>query len=250
VSEGNADVTFFWMDVERAERLTLGTEEYENSDGDYATQSVYEPQGAYSVQDLGGLDDAFDGATLYSVQYDVQFRVSEAPSSWVDFQFEEAGRYDRDLRFQAVQNIDLPTAFDLSWSLDDFVVDQSHPSSRYLTVEVATESEAQTLEDTGDDSSTSWTGRTSRFDGKIGDTVELSGAPSASDVEAVHYDVLVDEGERQEMTTEGAGGAGGGPAGGGGNGGILDFVTSIPGMIATGLVSALGLRRLGIIGGS
>ena len=250
VSEGNADVTFFWMDVERAERLKLGTEEYENSDGDYVTQSVYEPQGAYSVQDLGGLDAAFDGATLYSVQYDVQVRVSEAPSSWVDFQFEEAGRYDRDLRFQAVQNIDLPTAFDLSWSLDDFVVDQSHPSSRYLTVEVATESEAQTLEDTGDDSSTSWTGRTSRFDGKIGDTVELSGAPSASDVEAVHYDVLVDESERQEMTTEGSGGAGGGPAGGGGNGGILDFVTSIPGMIATGLVSALGLRRLGIIGGS
>ena len=248
VKDGNADVTFFWMDVERTERLKLGTEEYENTDGDYVTQDVYEPQGAYSVQDLGGLDDAFDGATLYSVQYDVQFRVSEAPSSWVDFQFEEAGRYDRDLRFQAVQNIDLPTAFDISWSLDDFVVDQSHPSSRYLTVEVATESEAQTLEDTGDDSSTSWTGRTSRFDGKIGNTVELSGAPSASDVEAAHYDVLVDESKREEMTAA-SGGAGGGPAGGGGSGGFLDFLTSIPGMVATGVVSAFSLRRLGFLGG-
>jgi len=248
VKDGNADVTVFWMDVERTEKLSFGTEEYENTDGDYETRTVYEPQGAYSVQDLGGLDDAFDGATLYSVQYDAEFRVSEAPSSWVDFQFEEAGRYDRDLRFQAVKNIDLPTAFDLSWSLDDFVVDQSHPSSRYLTVEVATESEAQTLDDTGDDTSTSWTGRTGRFDGAIGDTVELSGAPSASDVEAVHYDVLVDESEREKMTAA-AGGGGGGPAGGG-DGGILDFVTSLPGMIATGLVSALGLRRLGIIGGS
>jgi hypothetical protein len=248
VKDGNADVTFFWIDVERTEKLSFGTEEYENTDGDYETRTVYEPQGAYSVQDLGGLDDAFDGATLYSVQYDAEFRVSEALSSWVDFQFEEAGRYDRDLRFQTVQNIDLPTAFDLSWSLDDFVVDQSHPSSRYLTVEVATESEAQTLDDTGDDTSTSWTGRTGRFDGAIGDTVELSGAPSASDVEAVHYDVLVDESEREEMTAA-AGGGGGGPAGGG-DGGILDFVTSLPGMIATGLVSALGLRRLGIIGGS
>jgi hypothetical protein len=69
-------------------------------------------------------------------------------------------------------------------------------------------------------------------------------------VEAVYYNVLVNEGERSEMEAAGeTEGAGGGPTGGGG-GGLLDTITSVPGMIITGIISALGLRSLGIIGGS
>jgi hypothetical protein len=250
VTDGNADVSLFWIDVERTEKLSLGTEEYENNDGNYETQELREPQGAYTIQELGSLDQAFSSATIYEVQYDAQFRASAAPGSWIDYQFEDAGRYDQDHKFRAVYNLDLPTAFDLSWSLDDMVVAQSHGSNRYLTVETASESEQQTLEDTADDSSTSWTSRTSRFDGQIGSQVTLTGAPSASAVEAVYYNVLVNEGERSEMEAAGeTEGAGGGPTGGGG-GGLLDTITSVPGMIITGIISALGLRSLGIIGGS
>jgi hypothetical protein len=250
VTDGNADVSLFWVDVERTEKLSLGTEEYENADGDYETQELNEPQGAYTIQELGSLDEAFSSATIYDVQYDAQFRASAAPGSWIDYTFESAGRYDQDHKFRAVFNLDLPTSFDLTWSLDDMVVAQSHGSNRYLTVETASESEQQTLEDTADDSSTSWTSRTSRFDGQIGATVTLSGAPSASAVEAVYYNVLVNEGERSEIeTASDTESAGGGPTGGGG-GGLLDTITSVPGMIVTGIISALGLRSLGIIGGS
>jgi hypothetical protein len=238
VSEGNADVLFFWQDLERTTDIAFGTEEYLDADDNVDTQTLYEPSGSYSITELGTVDDLLAGGTFLDVTYDIHLAASEASTDWHEFQFVEADRYDRDLRYQVVYNHDPPAAFDLNWSLDELFVEQSHPSNRYISVKTATGSEQFVLDDRDSDT-VSWTSRTGNFDKEIGDEVSMTTVVNAGDVTGIYFDVLVDEGEKDDMTGSAAVG---GPTGQ--SGGFLDKILSVPGMILTAVIGGLGLRRV------
>jgi hypothetical protein len=244
VSEANADVLVFFMDIERSTRIAFGTEEYLDSDDEVDTQTLYEPSGWYWVTELGSFDDALSDATFMDVEYEAAFEAAGTPDDWREYTFEAADRYDQDHRFKYVQNFDLPAAFDLSYTLDNLDDEQAFPSGRYLTVKSTTGDETRVLDD-ADSDDVSWTSRTGSYDADIGSDVTITSAVNPSDIQAVYYDILVNQGERDEMT--GTASVGGGPTGQ--SGGLLSTIFSLPGMLISGLVGVLGLRRLGFIGG-
>ena len=238
VAEADADVTFHGFNLESASRWQFGQRERVNSDDELVTETIYEQTGWFGITDLSTLydTDRFANAVLEEVRYDAAFRVSELPSSYVEFQFEDSGRSDFDRRMRYVYNFEFPNAYSLSITLNtwyDEVVFQ-YPSDRYMAMEVATGLSEQVELDGTDD--IEWTSRTSTYTGgSEGDDIELSGTPSSDSILTLHGDVLYRSGEEDKATSSAALG----PTGREGGGLLSTWMGKIGAVL-----SALGLAGL------
>ncbi|WP_239638712.1 MULTISPECIES: hypothetical protein [Halorubrum] len=239
VSEADADVTFHGLNLESASRWQFGDRERVNSDDELVTETVYEQTGWFGITELSTLydTDRFANAVLEEVRYDTAFRVSELPSSYVEYKFEDSGRSDFDRRMRYVYNFEFPDAYSLDITLNtwyDEVVFQ-YPSDRYMAMEVATGLNEQVALDGTDD--ISWTSRTSTYtSGSQDDEIELSTTPSSDSVLSLHGDVLYRSGEEDTATS---GGAMMGPTGREGGGLLSTWLGKIGAVL-----SALGLAGL------
>ncbi|WP_256403472.1 hypothetical protein [Halorubrum salinum] len=239
VTEADADVTLHGLNLESASRWQFGQREQTNTDDELVTKTVYEQTGWFGITSLETLydSDRMSNAVLEQVKYDAAFRVSELPSDYVEYTFEDSGRSDFDRRMRFVYNYEFPTAYALDITLNtwyDEVVFQ-YPGDRYMAMEIATGLDEQvTLEEARDDESTiSWTSRTSTYtSASEGDEIELSGTPTSDAVLALQGDVLYRSGEENEATAVAAMG----PTGRAG-GGILSTLSGKIGAI----LSAVGL---------
>jgi hypothetical protein len=172
------------------------------------------------------------------VTSDIRVEASELPADDVDFEFSAADDYGGYAdRLETVYGFDLPSAYTLSWAIDSLMDEvRFHSGDRYLTAEFATGlDEVPTLEDVDD---IDWTDRRSTYaDAAKNDDVEISATASASEISAVRFDVLLEEGERNTLESVGAMG----PTGREG-GGLLDWILSPLGAILSA-VGSIGVIR-------
>ena len=235
--DGDVDAEISVLDSERTRALEWG-ERREDTDGDdeLETVEVTQPNGAYAVAGSGGFDSVMEDATYYGVTVDAHFEAADlrdAEDASVSFsqdnnypQWDQVGEFDFKL--------ELPTAFDLSYANTELVDDPELPGERYKTVELA-----EGVGDTDFTDIDSWTDVTDSYGS---DEVSLDSTVSSGTEYAVSYQVVLTDGEVDAMQSASGGGAGPMDAG---SGGPIDFLFSLPGMIISGIVGFLGLRRLG-----
>ena len=235
---GDVDADISVLDSERTRTIAFGEQLVDNDDDDeLETVTVTEPTGAYSVTGFGGFDAVMEDATFYGVVVDAHFSASDLQddadvsasfASDNDYpQWDQVGSFDF--------RLELPTAFDLSYSNTELVDSPELPDERYKAVEIA--------EDVGDTDfeDISYEDVTSSYSGG---EVSLDSTVSSGTEYAVSYTVVLTNGEVDAIQSASGGGAGPMDAG---SGGPIDFILSLPGMILSAITALVGVR---IFGGS
>ena len=233
--DGDVDADISVLDAERTRALQFGERLVENDDDELETVSVEQPNGAYTVADMGGFDSVMEDATFYGLTLDAEFQASDLTDDGdVSAEFASDNDYPQWDQLGNIQyKLELPTAFDLSYANTELVDEPTLPDERYQTVEIA--------EDVGDSDFSeidSWTDVTSSYGSS---EVSLDSTVSSGTEYAIAYELTLTDGEVDTMTNVG-GGAGPMSAGGGGP---LDFILSLPGLILTGVAGFLGIRTFG-----
>ncbi|WP_435093396.1 hypothetical protein [Halorubrum sp. N11] len=230
---GEVDADVSVLDAERTRELQFGERVVEN-DGELETETITEPHGEYSVANMDGFDEVMSDATIYGVTVDAMFQASDLQDAEdVNAEFTQDNDYPQ---WDSVGNFDyrlqLPTAFDLSYSNTELVDEPELPGERYKSVEVA--------EDVGDTDFAdidSWSDVTDSYGSS---EVTLDSTVSSGTTYAVSYKVVLTDGEVSAMQNAAGGGAGPMDAG---NGGIWDTIISIPGAIVSALLGLLGINK-------
>ena len=239
---GEIDADVSVLDAERTRELTFGERAEDTDDDDeLETVTITEPRGEYAVTGMDTLDDVMSDATIYGVTVDAEFQASDLQDDEdVSAEFSESSDYPQwDALGQFDYRLELPTAFDLSYSNTELVDEPSLPSERYKSVEIA-----EGAEDTEFSEIESWTSVTSIYDGS--EEISLDSTVSTDTSYVVSYDVVLTNGEVSAMEDAAMGG-GAGPMDSG-NGGLWDKIISIPGGIVAAVLGILGIKKSG--GGS
>ncbi len=140
ISEADAAIDLHALNVERETRWQFGEVETVNADDELETEQVETPSGSFSITSLKSFREssAFSNATVKGIKYDVEQLASALPDDATLAREKSAERYDYDRRVEVVHTFDGPTAYDISRTISKLLDTQLLPSSRYLTVEVAT----------------------------------------------------------------------------------------------------------------
>jgi hypothetical protein len=240
VQDGDADVTFTALNLERESTWEFGSQEYLNSDDEVDTETITEPSGAFAITGLDSLGSPFDAASITDLEVDVEYAAGRIGADGsVEFDWSDAERYDQDSRLKHLIAWDLPTAYDLGYSdvsLKDTVL---FPSTRYIAGEVAVGLDSVPSLDDVDD--VSWTDKTATYeDGSIDTDVTLSTSPTGGEIIAVHLDVLYSESERDKAT---ASGGGGGPMQASSSDGFLSTPLGLLTTLGAGVAGYFGIVR-------
>lgn len=237
---GEIDADVSALDAERTRALTFGEREFENADGDMETETITEPRGAYSVTGVDTVDDVMADATIYGITVDAEFQASDLTDDEdVSAEFGESADYPQwDQLGEIDYRLTLPTAFDLSYSSPEFVDSPTLTDERYKSVEIA-----EGTEDTNFSEIDSWTSVTSSYDGS--DEISLDSTVSTDTSYVISYEVVLTNDEVQAIkdAVDEGGAAIMGSSSGGTFAGIINFLTSIPGII-TSAIAGLGLARV------
>ena len=239
---GDIDADVSVLDAERTRELTFG-ERLEDTDDDdeLETVTITDPRGEYSVTGLDTLDEVMTDATIYGVTADAEFAASDLRDDEdVSAEFGPSSDYPQwDQLGELAFRLELPTAFDLSYSSPELVDEPTLPSERYKNVEIA--------EDTGDTefSEIDYTSVASSYDGS--EEISLDSTISTDTEYVVSYDITLTDDEVSAIQ-DAASSSGGAAIMSSGGGGIIGFITSIPGMIISALAGLVGVRVFG--GGS
>ena len=122
MEEADLDLELHGLNLDRETQWSFGTNEYTNSDDELDTQTLREPTGEFSIVGVSEVDVPIDGATLRNVTSDVRVEASELPSKDTSSEFSEATDYGGYTdRLETVFGFDLPSAYELSWSLDSLM---------------------------------------------------------------------------------------------------------------------------------
>jgi hypothetical protein len=231
ISDANADVKFYGVNLERTSKWVFGTQEYLNSDSEVDTQTVEEPAGSYSITGLDTLDSVFDSATLNDVEYDVQMVASEADDAEIHARVKDLDdTYDRPHELEFVAEYHWPDHYELSTTAEDLRDNQEFPSGRYLGAEAATGTTE--LESWDDVDNVSWTDRTGDY-GSAGTETQLISSTSTADRSAVRLRLALSADEVDAYTSATSGGAAVAATNDGGPGAKM---WTIIGAIGTGLL--------------
>ncbi len=236
VSEADATLTFHGLNLDRESAWTFGSQERQTTNDDDETivevVDVEEPDGDYSITDLGSLDETpFGNAAIAEVTYDAEMRASEMDEDEVNILArlkETPSTYDRPHEIEIVVEYNPTEAYATSYDFENLLDEVALPQSRYTGVEVATG--VAEIEDWEDVEDTSWTSRTSSYD-SVGDDVELYSSLASSDRTYTRHRYLLDDDEADDATSSAAVAAVG-ASGGGGSGGINWGVTGLLGFLA------------------
>lgn len=243
ILDGDVDVTFYAMNVERSSQWEFGTEEYyDSADDEVKTQTVYEPSGSYSITGVDTLGTVFDTARLHDLSADLWVRAANVASSQIDFEFSDAENYPSfERRFEGVVNLELKTAYDLTHNVTGLKDEVMLPSNRYLNVDYTASADGQegdyvTLDDYED---IDWTDTASTYDGgSEGDRVDITSLVSEGNVVAMFFDTKHTEAEESDMTASAAVG----PTGKEG-GSFIDRILTIPGMVGS-VLAGWGVMKI------
>lgn len=242
VEDGNADVSFSWMDLEKKGKITLA-EQKADTDGDGAfddTETLYNATGDISTSSMTTLDTEYSSAAINDVSMPVTSHAKDIEGAEGDdgdfhFNWTSADDYPSfDWSFTAGYRMSLPNQIDLTYSGVDLKTEQGFVSDRYDVIGFEQGASSGT-----NFSEASLTDRSGSL-GAPGDTVVLdSGVATGADY-IVSFELKLTEGDRNALEDIGGGAAP--PAQS--DGGILNFLTSLPGMLLSGATAIFGFGKL------
>lgn len=228
--DGEFDGSFSVINAEKMSPYALGQQAYDGSDDDSEkdeTRTITEPSGAYAVQSVDTLGSTFDNAVVHDASFDMKFAASDLDkSSELQIEFTDDRGQDGvypsfDWVVDSYYRLELPSAYDLSYSNAKLTDTVEMPASRYQTVEYA-----EGVGDTKFSEIDSWTSASSSYDAQ-GSEVTLDSTIQPGQQIAVHYEYVVTTSDKGSMTQSG-GVAGQFSKDSGG--GIWSFLTSLPGV--------------------
>lgn len=239
VTDADASVTFSLVNSEKMGQYAFGDQAYDGSDDNSEkdeTRTLYEPTGTYSVKAIDTLGDTFSDATVRNVQISMVFAASDLKES-MDAQanftkatnypsFEWMGTFDYRLQ--------LPSAYDLSYSNAKLVMTAGLPEDRYQVVQIA-----EGVSDTPFEDISSWTDVTSKVD--QGKQVVLDSTIQPGQQIAFESQELLTKNDKSNALATDGGVVG---TTGGDSGGIVSFFLSIPGMIVSAIGGLLGIKMV------
>ncbi len=224
---GTGDVTLTALNVEKMSTWSFGERKVDtDDDDDLETETVTEHKttGTIAIDDLSTFSDALDEGSIHGLTMPVKFRTADLGTSDVSVNFTAADGYPSfSDRVNLYYRLELPSAYDLSYSNAELVAETELPSNRYLAVETA-----EGVSDTEFGDISTWSDSTSMFDNE-GDEVSLDTTIQPGQKIAVHAKYLVTGDERDAIESAGVVGGPMGDSGGGVN---------IP--IIGGIIAALG----------
>lgn len=245
VNDADADVTFSWIDAEAKGMDKLGEKTVEDDDGEYVEdEEIYQAQGAIEVNSMETVNEEFDNAVVNDVTFPAEFEAAhlqgeQGDEAAFDYEFKDAEDYPSyDKILDVSYRLEAPTAIDLSYSGVSLVMEQGHTTERYNALQIA--------EGVGDDSSLAdadYTDKLGVLSGN-GDTVELDDTVETGQNIAFNSEIKLTDEEADEIQNVGGAPVDGGAEDAGIFGGIIDFVTSIPGALMTLGGGILGFRWL------
>lgn len=251
IADADADLDLFAFAVERPDRWEFGDEEYVDQDDELDTQTIYEPTGLTWISSYESLPSTIKNSRIFDIQTEAELRASELPAENVDVMFEDAARYSEDQRFHLVQNIELPVAFDLELDVGEVTDVQRYQTSKYNTAEILIGDQDPVNMDSLEDHEADFTDRASAYNQGLDEEVSLSSLASQGDMVTAHYDLLVSDGQADSIQDVDSGNGGAFGMGREGSG-VLNAIISLPGMVATALLTYGGYalaRSRGVIGG-
>jgi hypothetical protein len=240
VASGGATVHFVGLDVERESEIVFGEkEQFKTADEDeIETVEVSTPSGSYSITELASMGSVFSNAMIHELDVDTQINIDELPLSHIDVEYdaEAAEPYSQDYVETLVVNFELPNPFDVTWTDPNLMDTVVLPSDRYQEVRTTTDGDMVTIaEIESDDTSYSWTDRTSRYNETMDTDVTVETSLTPGDYNGVEFTRLVRSSEQSDLMSGSA--SVGGPVDTRGGGGIWGMIMSPLGAFA----SALGL---------
>ena len=239
---GDIDADISVLDAERTRELTFG-ERLEDTDDDdeLETVTITEPRGSYSVSGMDTLDAVMSDATVFDVTADASFSAADLRDDGdISAEFGTSDDYPQwDQLGELAFRLELPTAFDLSYSSPELVDEPTLPGERYKDVKIA-----EGTDDTEFSEIDSYTSVTSSYDGS--EEISLDSTVSTDTSYVVTYEVVLTDEEVSSI--QNAASSGGAAIMGSGSGGLLDSLLSLPGMIISAIAGLVGIRVFG--GGS
>jgi len=201
VQDGDFDGSFSVMNAEKLGTYTLGEQKYD-SDGDGeldSTRTVTEPSGQYFVTGFDTFGSTFDLATVHGAQIDAIWdakSLDEKHDARIEFT-DDTGDSQSYPSFEFIVDsyyrIQLPSAYDLSYSnaaLEDTV---ELPSGRYQTVEYA-----EGVSDTKFSNISTWNDVTSSYSSQGADVTLDSSIQPGQEI-AIHHEYVVTDSEKSAM---------------------------------------------------
>jgi hypothetical protein len=233
--DGDAELEIAALNVEKESPWSFGDKEVLGTDDDgndeIQTEEWVEPSGTFAINSLGTLDDVFSGGSINPVTVDVEYFPIETDKTTTD---PENPAYDKKL--ELMQNIEIPSAYDLSHGALDVYLEVGPSPDQWSTLEVATGlSETLVLDDQDEESFTDYSGGLSSV--STGDDVTL-GTTSSGSTLAVHQSLDVTSDQLEEIES----GAVTGYFGSGG-GGFFSTPTGVIATVGSGLMAYVAIAR-------
>ncbi len=236
-SGGAADVDIAGLNVEKMSKWDLGDHRADTDDDDeLETEQITETKngGAITVADLGTLGDTFSDAHIKGLTVDFVMEASDLRSEDTSAEFTDATQYPGyDKHFQGDFRFQIPSAYDLSYSNLELTDTVAVPGGAVASVEYA-----EGTGDTAFDDIDSWTDISDQYESP-GDTVTVDDTLQPGSNIVVSYDYLVTSDQVSSLQSTGVMGPTGSD-----DGGILGWIFSLPGMVASVVGGFLGIRWL------
>lgn len=234
VHDGNADLSFSWIDLERKTDITLGEKMVTDSDGEYTeTQEIVNVTdgNAIDVHSMETLGSQFDDAVINDVSFPAKYTASELQGEEADdgayfLSWDSAEDFPAfDTVLNTTYRLSTHSAIDLSHSGMDLEVEQGFHSDRYA---VAGYEEA--VGDSSNLTDADLTDQTGSL-ASTGDVINFDSTVNSGDHYAVGFEIKLTDDEQSAIENTGGAAA---PAGGGG-GGWMSVVLSPFTWIAGGI---------------
>jgi hypothetical protein len=239
VSDADATVDISALNADKSSEWILGDERIEDVDNsdELDTETITDHDGGeIQIHDLSTLGASFEDATINGLTIPMDFRASDLDSdaSEVNVSFSEAPDYPSfEQKQTAYYRLELPDAYDLSYTNAELRQKSEIPNSRYQSVGLI-----EGASDTNFSDLSGWTDVLGQI-GSSGDDVALDTTIQPGQ-EIAYKSVTLVTGD--EASAVQAVGGGLGPTGG--SGGILSWFTTLPGRIAAAIGGLVGARRL------
>lgn len=239
-SENDAQVTIAGLDVEKKSTTDLA-DTMRDTDGDGETEQTtltdVESPGSVDVVSIDSLGPMFDSATITDLEvYDVEYQFSDLTDSETSAEWSTADDYTFSQKLEIYGDLEVPNAIDITHGSMSMEFDQGVPNERYITAEVAENSDSSV--EFGNLTDSDYTDVSASL-GSTGDTATLINSVSGDQNNRVHMVILYQDSEKDEIEGSGAMGPTDGESGG--------FFSTLNGQILGVLgtvASVLGLRRL------
>ncbi|WP_256289935.1 hypothetical protein [Halobellus inordinatus] len=231
---GTVDASIFALNAEKTGEWQFGDHHYQNADDEWETVTVTEPIGDVSIASMGSLGPTFSGdnnVTVHDLRFPVHYTSSALPASDTQATVSDAGNtypaYDKQATIYT--RLSVPEAYDLGHQGLSLRVNQSLPSDRYVSVEVA---EGTSDTKFSEISNTAWTDVTGQFSGE-NETHVLDDTIQPGQEIVVRSQLRLTQDDVTAMQQSPAGGGGGFFSNAGGNGGIWGaIVGGVGGIVA------------------